>query len=58
MDDSVALELFPFRFFDPIRKRWVEARYRASREDIAQRYERWEIIGPPWVPPDVDRRNR
>jgi hypothetical protein len=32
-------EIFPFRFFDRIRGRWVTARYKASREDIAARYE-------------------
>jgi hypothetical protein len=42
--------LFPFRFFDPIRGRWVAARYKASREDIAKRYEKWEITGPGEVP--------
>jgi hypothetical protein len=30
-------ELFPFRFFDPIRGRWIPARYRATREEIAAR---------------------
>ena len=39
-------ELFPFRYFDPIRKRWMDARYKATREDIAARYEKWEITGP------------
>lgn len=43
-------ELYPFKFFDPIRGRWVQARYKASREDIAARYERWEITGPGEVP--------
>lgn len=46
-------ELFPFRFFDPIRKRWVPARYKAMREDIAARYEKWEITGPGWTPSPV-----
>jgi hypothetical protein len=50
--------LYPFRFFDPIRKRWVDARYRATRADIAAHYEKWEITGPGWIPPDVDRRLR
>lgn len=39
-------ELFPFKFYDPIRKRWIPARYRATREEIASRYEKWEITGP------------
>ena len=49
----MALELFPFKFFDPIRGRWIQARYKATREDIAARYEKWEITGPGWVPSDV-----
>ena len=32
-------ELFPFRFFDPIRDRWIQARYKATRADIAARHE-------------------
>lgn len=43
-------EIFPFRFFDPIRGRWVQARYKATPEDIAKRHERWEITGPGWTP--------
>ena len=43
-------ELFPFRFFDPIRGRWITARYRATPEEIGARYEKWEITGPGWTP--------
>jgi hypothetical protein len=43
------LLLYPFRFFDPIRKRWVCARYVAKRYEIEARYTQWEIIGPPEV---------
>jgi hypothetical protein len=50
----MAYELFPFRFFDPIRKRWVSARYKASRESIVARYEKWEITGRGWMPPVVE----
>jgi hypothetical protein len=39
-------EIFPFRYFDSIRGRWVTARYKATRQDIAARYEMWEITGP------------
>lgn len=53
-DDPRAL--YPFRFFDPVRKRWINARYKATREAIAQRYEKWEITGPGWIPPNVDGR--
>jgi hypothetical protein len=49
----VAPQLFPFRFFDPIHKRWVQARYKATREEIAERYALWEITGPGWTPSEV-----
>lgn len=47
------LELFPFSYFDELRGRWVRARYKATREDIAARHERWEITGPGWTPARV-----
>jgi hypothetical protein len=47
------MELNRFRFFNPIRNRWIEARYRATKEEIAARYEKAEIFGEPWTPPDV-----
>ena len=50
---EMAPELFPFKFFDPIRKRWIQARYKATREDIAEHYEKWQIIGPGWTPSPV-----
>jgi hypothetical protein len=46
------LELFPFRYFDRLRGRWLRARYLATREEIAARFERWEIVGPPELRPD------
>lgn len=51
-------ELFPFKFYDPLRKRWIRARYKATREEIAARYDKWEITGPGWRPRDVDGRYR
>jgi hypothetical protein len=42
-----ALVLYRFRYFDPVSKRWVKARYVAQRHEIAARYEQWEIIGEP-----------
>ena len=45
------LELFPFRFRDPVSGKWRRARYVPSREEIAARHadgER-EIVGPPEV---------
>jgi hypothetical protein len=49
----MAPELFPFKFFDPIRARWITARYKATLGEIAARYERWEITGPGWTPSQV-----
>ena len=43
------LLLYAFRFFDPIRRRWVRARYVAERHEIEVRYVQWEIIGPPEI---------
>ena len=40
------IELFPFRFRDPVTGKWVRARYRADRHEIAARYAQWEITGP------------
>jgi hypothetical protein len=41
------LELFPFRYRDPLTGKWVRASYLAERHEIAARYAEWEIIGPP-----------
>ena|SRR5438309_3288531 len=45
------LVLFPFRYFDPIRKRWVRARYVAERHEIEAGYAQWKIIGAPEIRP-------
>jgi hypothetical protein len=38
------LLLYPFRYFDPVRKRWVRARYVAELREIAELYAaEWEI---------------
>jgi hypothetical protein len=47
------LELFPFRYRDPRTGKWIRARYRAQRYEIAARYAEWEITGPAEVR-DVD----
>jgi hypothetical protein len=39
------LELFPFRFRDPLTGKWVRARYVAERHVIAERYAEYENIG-------------
>ena len=38
-----------FRYFNPLRQRWLTARYVAEREVIAGRYGKFEIIGEPEV---------
>ena len=43
------LELFPFRFRDPVTGKWVRARYRAELHELQQRYIKWEIIGAPEI---------
>lgn len=43
------IELYPFKYFCPLKGRWVTARYKAHREEIAARYARWEITGPPEI---------
>jgi len=41
------LQLFPFRYRNPVTGKWVRARYVASREEIAKGNVEWEIIDPP-----------
>jgi hypothetical protein len=41
--------LYEFRYHCPLRKRWVKARYRATLEELGQRYAEWETIGEPEV---------
>src|SRR4051794_2520626 len=43
------LELFPFRYRNPVTGKWVRARYVATREEITKGNVEWEIIGPPEV---------
>jgi hypothetical protein len=43
------LELFPFRYRDPLTGKWVRARYVAERHVIAEGYAEFEIIGPPEI---------
>ena len=43
------IELYPFSYFDPMRRRWVRARYRASIEDITASHGAVRIEGPPEV---------
>ena len=43
------LLLYPFDYYDPIRRRWVRARYVAELSVIAERYEASRIVGPPEI---------
>lgn len=43
------VELFPFRFLDPVTGKWTRARYKAEWHEIAQRYADYEITGPPEI---------
>ena len=51
------LELFPFRYRNPVTGKWVRARYLASREEIAKGNAEWELIEPPEIR-DVDLHAR
>jgi hypothetical protein len=42
-----SLHLYRFRYFDPLRNRWLMERYAAERKDIEQRYAQYELIEPP-----------
>ncbi|HLX29965.1 MAG TPA: hypothetical protein VKV24_15905 [Casimicrobiaceae bacterium] len=51
------LELFSFRYRNPVTGKWVRARYVATPEEIARGNAKWEIIGPPenpWAHPQPD----
>ena len=53
----MTVTLFPFRYRDPLTRRWVKARYKATRADIAADHAEWEIIGPAEVrDPDASAR--
>ncbi|WP_171090378.1 hypothetical protein [Usitatibacter rugosus] len=54
-DDDNPKAIFPFDYFDPIKRRWVRARWKAKKADIEARGGR--IVGPGWVPRDVDGRH-
>jgi hypothetical protein len=45
----VRYELFPFSYFDTIRKRWVKARYKAELSVIKARYSQWRLDGEPEI---------
>ncbi len=49
----MAHKLYAFRFRDPVTRKWVRARYRATPDDIARRYDDARIDGDGVVPANV-----
>jgi hypothetical protein len=47
--DWQRLELYPFSYFDPLRRKWMKARYVATLADIEARYTQSRIEGPPEI---------
>lgn len=41
--------MYPFSYWDEVRKRWVRARYLATMADIQTRYAKHRIEGPPEI---------
>ena len=41
-----AVLLYPFRYRDPLTRKWFRARYKATLEEIAARHVDWELTGP------------
>ena len=44
-----ALQLYPFRFRDPLTGKWVRARHRMQVPEMQRCYGEWEITGAPEV---------
>jgi hypothetical protein len=49
MGTKIQVELFHFSFYDDVRRRWLRARYMATRESIAAQYTQFRIEGDPEV---------
>ena len=43
------LELFSFRYRDPLTGKWVKARCVAERHEISARYAEWQMVGRPGI---------
>jgi hypothetical protein len=50
----MTIEVYPFRYRDPVTRRWVRARHKATKDDLAARYAEWEITGPPELREPLD----
>lgn len=48
-DKHPPLELYPFSYYDEIRKRWIKARYVCELDEIKARYPKYRIEGPPEI---------
>jgi hypothetical protein len=44
-----ALQLYPFRFRDPLTGKWIRARHELQVPEMQRHYAEWEITGPPEV---------
>ena len=42
---GVPIEVYTFRYRDPVTGKWVRARYKADLQAIAKRYAEWQITG-------------
>lgn len=45
---------YRFKHYDPLRRKWIDARYRATEEDIKARYEKYELVGEPEIRAEAD----
>ena len=43
------LQLYPFRFRDPLTGKWVRARHRMQVPEMQRSYAEWEITGAPEI---------
>jgi hypothetical protein len=50
------LELYPFRFRDPLTGKWIRARHKMLVPEIQRCYAEWEITGAPEVRYVTDAR--
>ena len=43
------LELYSFRFRDPLTGKWIRARHKLQVPELQRRYPEWEITGAPEI---------
>lgn len=43
------MHLYRFKYIDPLTGKWLTARHRATKEEIAARYKEFELVGEPEV---------